>query len=285
MGSEMCIRDSALTAPLRQFLKRALQRGGMVPRQLRVELESLHLPVALRADPGPGRADEIKIGPFVQRDRQLIALAHCFIGDGGAGIGLEEENRRLEVGAEATQPFDDIERGQHALVGLVGKADDERKDDADAVAQAFLGADENLFQLNVLANPIHHCLRAGFHANDDAAPTRLLAALQDPVGQAVALVRAHGAGPGDGQPPADELLGDGLDAMKYYQEKSVKKNGANTSELRIDFQSEITVGTFVDRERPTFADAMNARYKEVLGPRYVPCPDNYVPPQAKGEGT
>jgi len=80
-------------------------------------------------------------------------------------------------------------------------------------------------------------------------------------------------------------LGDGLDAMKYYQEKSVKKNGANTSELRIDFQSEITVGTFVDRERPTFADAMNARYKEVLGPRYVPCPDNYVPPQAKGEGT
>ncbi len=80
-------------------------------------------------------------------------------------------------------------------------------------------------------------------------------------------------------------LGDGLDAMKFYQDKSVKKNGADTRDLRIDFQTEITVGTFVDRERPTLADAMNARYKEVLGPRYVPCPENYVPPQAKGEGT
>lgn len=73
-------------------------------------------------------------------------------------------------------------------------------------------------------------------------------------------------------------LGDGLDAMKYYKEKSVKKNGADTRDLRIDFQSEITVGTFVDRDRPTLLEAMNARYKEKLGPRYVPCPDNYVPP-------
>ena len=73
-------------------------------------------------------------------------------------------------------------------------------------------------------------------------------------------------------------LGDGLDAMKYYKEKSVKKNGADTADLRIDFQSEITVGTFVDRERVSLLDAMNARYKEKLGSRYVPCPDNYVPP-------
>jgi 2-oxoglutarate/2-oxoacid ferredoxin oxidoreductase subunit beta len=73
-------------------------------------------------------------------------------------------------------------------------------------------------------------------------------------------------------------LGDGLDAMKFYKEKSIKKNGADTRDLRIDFQSEITVGTFVDRERTTLLDSMNARYKEKLGPRYVPCPDNYVPP-------
>jgi len=75
-------------------------------------------------------------------------------------------------------------------------------------------------------------------------------------------------------------LGDGLDAMKYYKEKSVKKNGADTKDLRIDFQSEISVGTFVDSGRPTLLDSMNARYKEKLGPRYVPCPDNYVPPEA-----
>lgn len=73
-------------------------------------------------------------------------------------------------------------------------------------------------------------------------------------------------------------LGDGLDTMKFYRDKSVKKNGADTRDLRIDFQTEITVGTFVDRERPTLQDAMNARYKEVLGKRYVPCPDNYTPP-------
>ncbi len=75
-------------------------------------------------------------------------------------------------------------------------------------------------------------------------------------------------------------LGDGLDAMKFYKEKSVKNNGADTRDLRIDFQSEITVGTFVDRQRPTLLDSMNNRYKQILGPRYVPCPDNYVPPKA-----
>jgi len=68
-------------------------------------------------------------------------------------------------------------------------------------------------------------------------------------------------------------LGDGLDAMKYYREKSVKKNNANTRELRIDFQSEITVGTFVDRERPTFLEAMNKQFSAVFGDRYKPYPE------------
>ncbi len=68
-------------------------------------------------------------------------------------------------------------------------------------------------------------------------------------------------------------LGDGLDAMKYYKDKSVLRNGADTRELRIDFQSEITVGTFVNRERPTFLEAMNRRYKEVLGDKYVSYPE------------
>jgi 2-oxoglutarate ferredoxin oxidoreductase subunit beta len=67
-------------------------------------------------------------------------------------------------------------------------------------------------------------------------------------------------------------LGDGLDAMKYYQEKSVIKNDAHTKDLRVDFQSEITVGTFVDRERPTFLEAMNQRFSESLGPEYKPYP-------------
>ena len=78
-------------------------------------------------------------------------------------------------------------------------------------------------------------------------------------------------------------LGDGLDAMNFYKDKAVKNNGADTRSLRIDFQSEITVGTFVDRERPTLSDAMNDRLREAMGSKYMPCPENYVSPQAKGE--
>jgi 2-oxoglutarate ferredoxin oxidoreductase subunit beta len=67
-------------------------------------------------------------------------------------------------------------------------------------------------------------------------------------------------------------LGDGLDAMQYYKEKSVIRNGADTKSLKVDFQSEITVGTFVDRERPTFLEAMNERFQKALGSKYVPYP-------------
>lgn len=65
-------------------------------------------------------------------------------------------------------------------------------------------------------------------------------------------------------------LGDGLDAMKFYQEKSVIKNGADTRDLRVDFQSEITVGTFVDRERPTLIEAMNQRFGAAMGDKFKP---------------
>jgi 2-oxoglutarate ferredoxin oxidoreductase subunit beta len=67
-------------------------------------------------------------------------------------------------------------------------------------------------------------------------------------------------------------LGDGLDAMKYYHEKSVVKNDANTRDLKIDFESEITVGTFVNRDRPTFLEAMNQRFATALGNKYQPYP-------------
>jgi 2-oxoglutarate ferredoxin oxidoreductase subunit beta len=76
-------------------------------------------------------------------------------------------------------------------------------------------------------------------------------------------------------------LGDGLDAMKFYAEKSVVKNGADTRTLRIDFQSEITVGTFVDRERPSFIEAMNTRFTQVFGEKYKPYPVGPAAPAAK----
>jgi 2-oxoglutarate ferredoxin oxidoreductase subunit beta len=58
--------------------------------------------------------------------------------------------------------------------------------------------------------------------------------------------------------------------MKYYHEQSITKHGANTKELNIDFQKPIIVGKFIDRERPTFLDAMNQRFSTVLGNRYAP---------------
>ena len=65
-------------------------------------------------------------------------------------------------------------------------------------------------------------------------------------------------------------LGDGVDQVKYFKEKSVIRNGADTKEAALGFQSDIVVGTFVDRERPTWLDAMNGHFSSVLGERFQP---------------
>jgi 2-oxoglutarate ferredoxin oxidoreductase subunit beta len=69
-------------------------------------------------------------------------------------------------------------------------------------------------------------------------------------------------------------LGEGLDEMKFYKEMSVIRNGADTREVALDYRKEITVGKFVDRDRPTVEDAMEKRFREALGDKYVP----YVSP-------
>lgn len=63
-------------------------------------------------------------------------------------------------------------------------------------------------------------------------------------------------------------LGEGVDMVKYYKEKSVIKNGADTKELSIGFQGEIVVGKFIDRERPTWLDSMNEHYSKVFGEKF-----------------
>ncbi len=65
-------------------------------------------------------------------------------------------------------------------------------------------------------------------------------------------------------------LGEGVDEVKYYKEKSVIKNGADTKEVGLGFRSEIIVGKFVDRERPTWLESMNEHYAKVLGAKYQP---------------
>lgn len=64
-------------------------------------------------------------------------------------------------------------------------------------------------------------------------------------------------------------LGDGLAQMTYYAENSEIRSGADTKDVALTFQGKILVGKFVDRERPTYNDAMDAYYKQHLGNRYV----------------
>jgi 2-oxoglutarate ferredoxin oxidoreductase subunit beta len=71
-------------------------------------------------------------------------------------------------------------------------------------------------------------------------------------------------------------LGDGLDAMNYYKEKSVIKNGAPTSEAGIGFQGEIVCGKFIDRERETWIDAYDRRHQAALGAKFTPYPTGLV---------
>jgi len=64
-------------------------------------------------------------------------------------------------------------------------------------------------------------------------------------------------------------LGDGLDTMKYYKEKSKVRHGAPTSEVGLTMTGEIVVGKFVDRDRPDYQTMMRAQYAESLGERFV----------------
>ncbi len=65
-------------------------------------------------------------------------------------------------------------------------------------------------------------------------------------------------------------LGEGLDEMKFYKEKSVIKNGADTRDVGLDYREQIVVGKFVDVERPTLEEAMEKRLTTALGAKYVP---------------
>ncbi|MCP4604812.1 MAG: 2-oxoacid:ferredoxin oxidoreductase subunit beta [Proteobacteria bacterium] len=65
-------------------------------------------------------------------------------------------------------------------------------------------------------------------------------------------------------------LGDGVMMVQYFKDRSTIKHGADTTEVGLSFQGDITVGEFVERERPTFLDNYNARMTEVLGDKFVP---------------
>ena len=54
-----------------------------------------------------------------------------------------------------------------------------------------------------------------------------------------------------------------IDSLKIYQEKTIVKNGANPAEVILDFKQGITLGKFVEYDKPTFAEA----YERICRPR------------------
>lgn len=63
-------------------------------------------------------------------------------------------------------------------------------------------------------------------------------------------------------------LGTGLNLMKFYHDNSEIRHGADLGEVSIDYQSKITVGKFVDIERPTYLDYMNECHQKMFGDKY-----------------
>jgi 2-oxoglutarate ferredoxin oxidoreductase subunit beta len=64
-------------------------------------------------------------------------------------------------------------------------------------------------------------------------------------------------------------LGDGLNLLKYYYDKSVIEHGADTRTLDISYQGKLVVGKFIDKEKPTFLHAMNEHMTKILGDKFV----------------
>jgi len=63
-------------------------------------------------------------------------------------------------------------------------------------------------------------------------------------------------------------LGDGLKELQYYHDNSVIQHGADTRTIDIGFRDKIVVGKFLDRQRPTFLEALNAQMATALGDKY-----------------
>ena len=65
-------------------------------------------------------------------------------------------------------------------------------------------------------------------------------------------------------------LGTGYDLLKYYYDNSEIQHGADTRDLGIDFQGKMICGKFIDEDKPTYNELMDAHYQKILGDRYMP---------------
>src|SRR6185369_698500 len=72
-------------------------------------------------------------------------------------------------------------------------------------------------------------------------------------------------------------MGDGLDTMKFYKEKSKIGNNTPTSEIDLTKDGEIIVGKYVDRERPDYTSLIKQHMRDHLGAKYVETEDLVCP--------
>ena len=64
-------------------------------------------------------------------------------------------------------------------------------------------------------------------------------------------------------------LGSGLDRMHHYKKMSDVRHGASPQDVDIEFKGRITVGKFVDVEKPTLEDTLDRSMKAALGEDYM----------------
>lgn len=65
-------------------------------------------------------------------------------------------------------------------------------------------------------------------------------------------------------------LGSGLDLMRFYHDSAKIQHGANTKDIDIDYQKEIVVGKFVDKDKPDFYTNRDQFLSKKLGNKYIP---------------
>jgi 2-oxoglutarate/2-oxoacid ferredoxin oxidoreductase subunit beta len=64
-------------------------------------------------------------------------------------------------------------------------------------------------------------------------------------------------------------MGEAVDTMKMYKEKSKKKDMAPTAEIALTRDGEIAVGKFVDRDREDYYSLMKRHMRESLGEKFA----------------
>ncbi|UCF69913.1 MAG: 2-oxoacid:ferredoxin oxidoreductase subunit beta [candidate division WOR-3 bacterium] len=60
------------------------------------------------------------------------------------------------------------------------------------------------------------------------------------------------------------------DILQFYFDNSIIKNNEDPRNVAITPEEKIVVGTFTDRERPTFIDSYNLQHKKILGDKFTP---------------